>query len=57
MSQNEHEVINPYQYQRKDEEEVEIILDIYQKIARQLWAIIILVAQLHTGAKPNWKKN
>lgn len=56
-SQEEHEVVNPYQYQRKDAEEIEIRLDIYHKIARQVWAIIILIAQLDTGARPQWRKN
>jgi hypothetical protein len=57
MSQNEHEITNPYSYGRKDPEEIEFRLDIYHKIARQLWAIMILIAQLDTGAKPNWRKN
>jgi hypothetical protein len=57
MSQNEHEITNPYSYSRREPEEIEIRLDLYHKIARQLWAIMILIAQLDTGAKPNWRKN
>jgi len=52
----DYEVVNNTIRFRKDDEEVEFILDIYQKIARHLWAIIVLLAQLHTGTKPNWRK-
>ena len=31
-------------------------LEIYHKIARHVWAIMMLIAELHVGVKPNWKK-
>lgn len=31
-------------------------LELYHKLARHFWAIIMLIAELHLGVKPSWKK-
>ncbi len=30
-------------------------LELYHQLARHIWAIVLLVAELHLGVKPNWK--
>jgi len=39
-----------------DDKEKERINTIYFRVARLMWAMVLLFAELHTGDKPNWKK-
>lgn len=38
-------------------ERVEQINDGLFRIARHLWAIMLIVAELWTGVKPNWRRD
>lgn len=30
-------------------------LELYHQIARHVWAILLIIAELHVGIRPNWK--
>ena len=57
----DYQIINHDLYNKnKDADETDSIiqykLDIYLKLARHVWAIVILLAQLDLGVKPDWKR-
>ena len=31
-------------------------LELYHQIARHLWAIVVVIAEIHLGVHPNWRK-
>lgn len=53
--ETDYEVINQTAF-LKNEDDLEIKLEIYHRIARQMWAIIVLLVQLHLGVRPRWNK-
>ncbi len=39
------------------QERKELLNDGFFRIARHLWAIMLIVAEMVTGEKPNWRKD
>lgn len=54
---SDFQIVNQHTFDRVGEDVTKFRLNSYHKIARHVWAIVMLIAQIHTGVKPNWKKN
>lgn len=36
-------------------EVTQVKLELYHQVARHIWAILLLVAEIHLGVKPKWR--